>query len=130
MELNYENLVSVLTFASKSEKKFGTTECRISIEELGNCPWIPLFTTRVYLNTDLPLQIRWLAIICFKNGVDKYWKSSRSNSIQKQEKQQIIAKSMDLINEKNNQLMLQNAYSISKIARFDFPWIGQIYLMI
>ncbi len=121
MELNYENLVSVLTFASKSERSLEQQNAESQLKSWEIVPGYHYLLQEVYLNTDLPLQIRWLAIICFKNGVDKYWKSSRSNSIQKQEKQQIIAKSMDLINEKNNQLMLQNAYSISKIARFDFP---------
>lgn len=121
MDLNYENLVSTLTCASKSERSLEQQNADSQLKKWEVVPGYHYLLQDVYLNTDQPLQIRWLAIICFKNGVDKYWRGSRANSIQKDEKRQIIARTMDLINEQNNQLMIQNAHSISKIARFDFP---------
>lgn len=43
----------------------------------------------IYLNLSNSLQIRWLAVIQFKNGVDKYWRSTRINAIPKDEKASI-----------------------------------------
>ncbi|RCK65441.1 hypothetical protein Cantr_01137 [Candida viswanathii] len=121
MNLSFENLVSTLTCASKSERSLEQQNADSQLKKWETVPGYHYLLQDVYLNTDQPLQIRWLAIICFKNGVDKYWRGSRAHSIQKDEKRQIIARSMDLINEQNNQLMIQNAHSIAKIARFDFP---------
>ncbi|EMG47600.1 hypothetical protein SBY92_004719 [Candida maltosa Xu316] len=121
MDLNYGNLVNTLTCASKSERSLEQQNAESQLKNWETVPGYHYLLQDVYLNTDQPLQIRWLAIICFKNGVDKYWRVSRNHSIQKDEKRQIISRTMDLINEKNNQLMIQNAHSIAKIARFDFP---------
>jgi hypothetical protein len=62
-----------------------------------------------------------LAIICFKNGIDKYWRSSKQFAISKQEKNEIKTRVFSLLHEKNNQLTVQNAHAIARIARFDFP---------
>ncbi|KAK6205283.1 armadillo-type protein [Scheffersomyces amazonensis] len=75
----------------------------------------------IYLKVEIPLQVRWLSIICFKNGIDKYWRSSRQYAISKQEKDQIRSRVFLLLNEQNNQLTIQNAHSIARISRFDFP---------
>ena len=114
MELNYENLVSVLTFASKSERSLEQQNAESQLKSWEIVPGYHYLLQEVYLNTDLPLQIRWLAIICFKMvliGIGRVheiipFKTRKTTN---------NCKSMDLINEKNNQLMLQNAYSISKL---------------
>lgn len=75
----------------------------------------------VYLNLSCPLDVRWLAIIQFKNGVEKYWRSTRINAIGKDEKASIRARLFDLIDENNNQLGIQNSQAAARIARLDFP---------
>lgn len=75
----------------------------------------------IYLDLSNSLHIRWLAVIQFKNGVEKYWRSTRINVINKDEKASIRARLFDLINEQNNQLCIQNAQAASRIARLDFP---------
>lgn len=75
----------------------------------------------VYLTTDLPIQFRWLAVICFKNGVERHWRSGRPNSIDKDEKASIRARVFSSVGEKNNQLAIQNAHAVARIVRFDFP---------
>ncbi|OBA17976.1 ARM repeat-containing protein [Metschnikowia bicuspidata var. bicuspidata NRRL YB-4993] len=75
----------------------------------------------IYLKTELPLSIRWVAIICFKNGVEKYWRTSRTNAISKDEKAQIRNRVFDLLDEKNPQLAIQNAHAVARIVRFDIP---------
>ena len=75
----------------------------------------------IYLDLSNTLQVRWLAVIQFKNGVDKYWRSTRINAINKEEKASIRKRLFDMIDEQNNQLCIQNAQATSKIARLDFP---------
>ncbi|SCV03238.1 LAMI_0H06546g1_1 [Lachancea mirantina] len=75
----------------------------------------------VYLDLSNALQVRWLAIIQFKNGVEKYWRSTRNNAISKDEKNMIRVRLFDLIAERNNQLCIQNAQATARIARLDFP---------
>ncbi|SCU89469.1 LAFA_0E18294g1_1 [Lachancea sp. 'fantastica'] len=75
----------------------------------------------IYLDLSCPLNIRWLAIIQFKNGVEKYWRSTRVNAIAKDEKESIRNRVFDLIDENNNQLCIQNAQATARIARLDFP---------
>ncbi|CEP64088.1 karyopherin KAP120 LALA0_S10e01992g [Lachancea lanzarotensis] len=75
----------------------------------------------IYLDLSCPLNIRWLAIIQFKNGVEKYWRSTRVNAIAKDEKESIRSRVFDLIDENNNQLCIQNAQATARIARLDFP---------
>ncbi|KAH3688189.1 hypothetical protein WICPIJ_000831 [Wickerhamomyces pijperi] len=75
----------------------------------------------VYLDLSLPLQIRWLAIIKFKNGIERYWRSSRDFAISSEEKRLIRLRVFELIDERNKQLVIQNAQAIARICRLDFP---------
>ncbi|CAI5760303.1 unnamed protein product [Candida verbasci] len=123
MDLNYDNLLSTLTLASESNRNINQQNAESQLKKWEIVPGFHYYLQSIYLNQNLPLQIRWLAIILFKNGIDKYWRSTRLHAIPKDEKSQIISNCMsaNLINEQNNQLMLQNSYSIAKIARFEFP---------
>ncbi|EDO17042.1 hypothetical protein Kpol_530p12 [Vanderwaltozyma polyspora DSM 70294] len=75
----------------------------------------------IYLDLSNSLQIRWMAVIQFKNGIEKFWRSSRTNAIKKDEKASIRARLFELIDEQNNQLAIQNSQAAAKIARLDFP---------
>lgn len=121
MDLNQENLIQVLSIANGSERNFTQQEAETQLKLWEAQPGYHYLLQSIYLNVELPLQIRWLAIICFKNGVDKHWRASRVNAIGKDEKTQIKQRLFHLIDEKNNQLMIQNAHSVARIVRFDFP---------
>lgn len=75
----------------------------------------------VYLATSLPVRLRWLAVICFKNGVERHWRSGRPSLIDKEEKRSIRARAFSSAAEKNNQLAIQNAHAVARMVRFDFP---------
>ncbi|AAS51385.2 ACR159Cp [Eremothecium gossypii ATCC 10895] len=79
------------------------------------------FLQSIYLDLSCSLQIRWLAIIQFKNGLDKYWRATRVNAISKDEKQSIRARLFEMVDEQNNQLCIQNAHACARIARSDYP---------
>ncbi|CCE82967.1 Piso0_002737 [Millerozyma farinosa CBS 7064] len=121
MDLNYDNLLGILFLANKSERTQEQNSAEEQLKQWESYPGFHYFLQEVYLKTDLPLQVRWLAIICFKNGVDKHWRSTRSNAISRQEKEKIKLRLFDLTSERNNQLTIQNAYATARIARFDFP---------
>ncbi|KAG9243299.1 armadillo-type protein [Calycina marina] len=76
----------------------------------------------VYLNNSLPTEIRYMAIIQLKNGIDKYWRKSAMNGIKSDEKAQIRSALLDAgLREGDARLGLQNALLIAKVVRNDYP---------
>lgn len=81
----------------------------------------------IFIDTSLPLEVRYLCVIQLKNGIDKYWRKTASNAIKKDEKDQIRARSVESgTREPDARLALQNALTIAKIIRYEYPldWSG------
>lgn len=75
-----------------------------------------------YINLSLPTEVRYLAIIQLRNGIDKYWRKSAANTISATEKALIRSRCLENgFNEPDHRLALQNALVISKIIRNDYP---------
>ncbi|EMC99470.1 hypothetical protein BAUCODRAFT_82563 [Baudoinia panamericana UAMH 10762] len=75
-----------------------------------------------YLDSRLPTELRYLAIIQLKNGIDKYWRKTATNAVSKADKAAIRSRQLDsCLNETDDRLALQNALVIAKIARFEYP---------
>eukprot|EP00850_Spirogloea_muscicola_P009002 SM000049S16773 [mRNA] locus=s49:579453:591318:+ [translate_table: standard] len=65
---------------------------------------------------------RWLAAVYFKNSINRFWRTRRETpGIGDDEKAHLRAKLLDQLREENNQVAVQLALLISKIARFDYP---------
>jgi len=76
----------------------------------------------VYLDKSLPTEIRYLAIIQLKNGIDKYWRKSATNGIVAAEKTKIRFRLLEGgLQEADSRLALQNALLVSKVVRIDYP---------
>ncbi|EMD69487.1 hypothetical protein GGP41_001349 [Bipolaris sorokiniana] len=76
----------------------------------------------VFLDHSLPLEVRYLAIIQLKNGIDKYWRKTATNAVTKEDKASIRARLLEsAVNEADPRLALQNALVVAKIVRFEFP---------
>ncbi|KAH7110330.1 armadillo-type protein [Dendryphion nanum] len=76
----------------------------------------------VFVDKSLPLEVRYLAIIQLKNGIDKYWRKTAVNAVDKEDKAIIRARLLESgANEADQRLALQNALVIAKIVRFEFP---------
>jgi hypothetical protein len=93
----------------------------------------------VFLDKSLPLEVRYLAIIKLKNGIDKYWRKTATkyfipppymptrpdndnSGVDKEDKAVIRARLLESgVNEADQRLALQNALVIAKIARLEFP---------
>ncbi|KAH8721569.1 armadillo-type protein [Phaeosphaeriaceae sp. PMI808] len=76
----------------------------------------------VFLDKSLPLEVRYLAIIQLKNGIDKYWRKTATNAVNKEDKAAIRSRLLQsAIDEADQRLALQNALVVAKIVRFEFP---------
>ncbi|KAI5959741.1 KAP120 [Candida pseudojiufengensis] len=121
MELNHDNVTKVLSFASSFDNKSQQQEAERQLKQWEVQVGYHLLLQNIYTTQTEDLQIRWLATICFKNGIDKYWRSSRQHALTKEEKGQIILRALDSISEPNEQLIIQYADAIATIARFEYP---------
>lgn len=77
----------------------------------------------VLSNHSIDINVRWLAVMCFKNGVDRYWRRNAPNAITDEEKQKLRQGLLttSIFSEPVAQIATQQAVLISKIARFDCP---------
>lgn len=123
LELKEQTLVEVLAAASNSLESNSYTQnaAENQLKSWESQKGYHYLLQSVYINKNLNLQVRWLAVILLKNGIEKYWRPTRINSITFEEKIEIRKRLFDNLDELNNQLTVQNAYLISKISRVDFP---------
>ena len=76
----------------------------------------------LYIDYSLPVEIRYLAIIQLKNGIDKYWRKTATNAIQKEEKNLIRSRSLrSEVDEPDHRLALQISLLIAKVIRYEYP---------
>ncbi|KAK6522888.1 hypothetical protein TWF281_002316 [Arthrobotrys megalospora] len=74
-----------------------------------------------YLDQSLERNVRWMSIITLKYGVDRFWRKTATNAISKDERARIRSRLLDSVNEPDNQLALQNAVIVGKVARNEYP---------
>ncbi|KIH89460.1 importin [Sporothrix brasiliensis 5110] len=78
----------------------------------------------VFLDRTLPYEVRFLAVILLKNGVDKYWRSSArlKGGLHPDEKALIRSRLLQgTVGEENRTLALHNALATAKVVRIDYP---------
>ncbi|KAJ4237035.1 hypothetical protein NW759_000158 [Fusarium solani] len=78
----------------------------------------------VYLDKSLAAEVRFLAVIQLKNGIDRYWRlyNQVKNSIKPDEKNLIRSRLFQgTIDEEHSNLALHNALVIAKVVRIDYP---------
>ncbi|EDV27067.1 uncharacterized protein TRIADDRAFT_22262 [Trichoplax adhaerens] len=77
----------------------------------------------IFSNYEIQTNVRWMAVLYFKNGVDRYWRKTAPNAINEEEKAILRTRLLSAINnpEPVNQIATQIAVLLSKIARIDFP---------
>ena len=75
----------------------------------------------VFSDLSIDVNIRWQAVLYFKNGVDRYWRKNAPNAISEEEKSGLRAGLIKTISEPVNQIAVQLAVTVSKAARFDVP---------
>lgn len=67
----------------------------------------------------IDVNVRWLAVMCFKNGVDRYWRRNAPRGISDEEKSELRdgLLTRNILTEPVPQIATQVAVLISKIAR-------------
>lgn len=75
----------------------------------------------IFSNHSIDVNVRWLAVLYFKNGVDRYWRKTAPNAISEGEKNTLRQGLISNFQEPINQVATQISVLISKIARFDCP---------
>ncbi|KAF2480394.1 armadillo-type protein [Neohortaea acidophila] len=114
-------LVRSLTSAASSDQNQIQTGTK-QLEQWEKSPGFYRHLQSAYLDDRLPLEIRYLAIIQLKNGIDKYWRKTALNAVSKEDKEIIRSRLLDsALNETDDRLALQNALLIAKIARSEYP---------
>ncbi|KAK0391953.1 hypothetical protein NLU13_1451 [Sarocladium strictum] len=78
----------------------------------------------VFLDRSLPKELRFLAIIQLKNGIDRNWRlyATAKNGIKAEEKAEIRSRLFQgSIEEEDKSLALHNALVTAKVIRIDYP---------
>ena len=132
------SLIQVLTLASSSDPS-QLSRANSQLEEWEKDPNFWLVLLQIAFDTELQLcssssvataqeqidSVRILAIIRFKNGIDKFWRSRVlarvTVTIPSDTKQAIRNMLFQCLREPNRTIALQASVSISRIARLDYP---------
>ncbi|GBG87101.1 hypothetical protein CBR_g44557 [Chara braunii] len=108
---------------SQEEKQRKPSEAALSSWE--NRPGFCSCLMEIISARDLDSQhgVRWLAAVYFKNSIARYWRNRRDTimGISDGEKTHLRRKLLEELKEENNQVSVQLALLVSKIARFDYP---------
>lgn len=75
----------------------------------------------IFMNHSLDVNVRWLAVLYFKNGIDRYWRRVAPHALSEEEKSTLRAGLIANFNEPVNQIATQIAVLIAKVARLDCP---------
>ncbi|CAG7924157.1 unnamed protein product [Penicillium olsonii] len=119
--LSPQGVLSTLVLAASSNQH----QVRAGTEQLQNWEKQGMyhsFLQDVFLDHSVPNEVRYLAIIQLKNGIDKYWRKTAANAIKQEEKHHIKTRALEAgIVEPAPLLALHNSLMIAKIMRFEFP---------
>lgn len=119
--LTDQTLFYVLQSASSNDQQ----QVKSGAQQLQNWEKSPGFYSSLQsllLNNSLPFEVRYLSVIQLKNGIDKYWRKTAANAIQKDEKDLIRSRSLESgINEPDRRLALQISIVIAKVTRYEYP---------
>ncbi|XP_011865006.1 PREDICTED: importin-11 [Vollenhovia emeryi] len=75
----------------------------------------------VLSNHSLAIEVRWMAVVYLKIGVERYWRKNAPNAIEDNEKEFLRQHLLRNFEEPMNPLAVQLAVVIAKIARYDCP---------
>ncbi|XP_068105780.1 importin-11 isoform X2 [Hyperolius riggenbachi] len=122
MDLNSASSVvlQVLTQASSQD----SSVLKPAEEQLKCWETQPGFYTvllNIFTNHSLDVNVRWLAVLYFKNGIERYWRRVAPNALSEVEKSTLRAGLITNFNEPVNQIATQISVLIAKVARLDCP---------
>ncbi|KAK9736615.1 Importin-beta N-terminal domain [Popillia japonica] len=77
--------------------------------------------SNIISNHNIDITVRWMAVLYFKNGIDKYWRRNAPHAISEDEKISLKRSLISNFSEPIQQIATQKAVLVSKIARSDCP---------
>ncbi|CAG8476007.1 4188_t:CDS:10 [Ambispora gerdemannii] len=116
-----EQLLLILAQAASQQQPELLKSAEATLKEWETAPEFHYTLLDIVYDKTIEQSIRFLAAIYLKNGIDKYWRKTAKNAIRPEEKTQIKSRLLSFMDEEINQLAMQNAILISKIARLDYP---------
>ncbi|XP_041361999.1 importin-11-like isoform X2 [Gigantopelta aegis] len=75
----------------------------------------------IFCKHEIDVNVRWLAALYCKNGVERYWRKTAPNAMSEEEKSAIRKQLLSNFNEPVPQVALQVAVLVAKVARVDCP---------
>lgn len=76
----------------------------------------------IFLDRSIPREIRFLAIIQIKNGIDKYWRHVAKNAMSPNDKALMRSRLFQgTLGEEDRAFALHNALATAKVLRIDYP---------
>lgn len=73
---------------------------------------------RLAADPQVPVNVRWMAVLYFKNGVDLYWRKTARNCIPEAERPEIRATLLHCLGEPVNQVCLERDISWLQLPQF------------
>ncbi|CAH1959457.1 unnamed protein product [Acanthoscelides obtectus] len=120
MDSTYAVVLDVLRQASSQDPSI-LKPAEIKLQEWETQPGFYAVLLNILSDFTMDVNIRFMAVLCLKNGVDRYWRKNAPNAISEQEKSTIRQGLLLTFEEPINQIAVQRAVLISKVARMDWP---------
>ena len=73
----------------------------------------------LWISSSVAVNIRWQAVLYFKNGVDRYWRRNAPNGLSEEEKVGLRSGLAKTVTEPVNQIAVQLAVIVAKAARYE-----------
>ncbi|KAJ2160943.1 hypothetical protein GGF46_001863 [Coemansia sp. RSA 552] len=115
-----QGVIQVLE-AAASQDPARLAQAESSLKILPTRPGFHATLFDIFADRSVATQVRWMAIIGLKNGIDRYWKRSALHPIRLQEKELVRPRLLTLFDETAPQLAAQYCVTVAKIARWEFP---------
>ncbi|XP_066514944.1 importin-11 [Hoplias malabaricus] len=113
-------VLQVLTQATSQN----TSELKPAEEQLKQWETQPGFYSvllGIFNDHRLDVNVRWLAVLYFKNGIERYWRRGAPHALSEEEKSSLRSGLITNFKEPVNQIATQIAVLIAKVARLDCP---------
>ncbi|VEN37849.1 unnamed protein product [Callosobruchus maculatus] len=120
MDSTYAVVLDVLRQASSQDPSV-LKPAETKLREWETQPGFYAVLLNVLSDFTMDVNVRFMAVLCLKNGVDRYWRKNAPNAISEQEKSTIRQGLLCNFEEPVNQIAVQRAVLISKVARLDWP---------
>uniref|UniRef100_A0A8C5C3D6 Importin 11 n=1 Tax=Gadus morhua TaxID=8049 RepID=A0A8C5C3D6_GADMO len=122
MDMDSARLVVLQTLTqATSQDTAGLKPAEEQLKQWETQPGFYSVLLNIFNNHMLDVNVRWLAVLYFKNGIDRYWRRVAPHSLSEEEKTSLRAGLITNFNEPVNQIATQIAVLIAKVARLDCP---------